>query len=212
MKTFPSVFAGIFATFTLGWAGVVMIPQFQMGAMQPQVDPDTGDVSPWNIGGISDQGRRVYASEGCFYCHSQQIRSSFDGTDMERGWGTRRTVARDYIYDDPCFLGTMRNGPDLANIGQRSKVADWHYRHLYNPRSVTPESNMPSFRFLFETRKISGQRSADALELGGSDAAKPGFEIVPTAEAKALVGYLLSLDHGYPLKEAPLPPETKKAK
>jgi len=212
LKTFPAVFAGIFATFAIGWAGAVMIPQFQVGSLEPQVDEDLGDVYPVNIGGIADQGRQVYKSEGCFYCHSQQVRGQYDGTDIERGWGARRTVARDYIYDTTTFLGSMRNGPDLANIGERSKVADWHYRHLYDPRSVTPGSIMPPFRFLFIKRKIQGQRSVDAVNLQGPDAPEPGYEIVPNADAKALVGYLLSLDRSHALKEAPLPPEAKKAK
>ena len=212
MKTFPAVFAGIFATFAIGWAGAVMAPQFQVGGLQPQVDEDSGDIYPVNTGGITDQGRRVYASEGCFYCHTQQVRGKFDGTDIERGWGVRRTVARDYLYQSPVFLGSLRDGPDLANIGARAKIADWHYRHLYDPRSVTPGSTMPPYRFLFEERKLSGQRSASALNLTGADAPRPGYEIVPGPEATALVGYLLSLDGSHALKEAPLPPEVKKAK
>ncbi len=212
MKTFPAVFAGIFATFAIGWAGAVMVPQFQLGSLEPQVDEDTGDIYPVNIGGITDQGRQVYKSEGCFYCHSQQVRGKFDGSDIDRGWGVRRTVARDYIYDNPAFLGSMRNGPDLSDIGARMKLAQMHYRHLYDPRSVTPGSIMPPFRFLFIQRKITGQRSDDALDLPGADAPPPGYEIVPSQDAKALVGYLLSLDRGHALKEAPLPPEVKKAK
>jgi cytochrome c oxidase cbb3-type subunit 2 len=132
----------------------------------------------------------------------------FTSCDVERGWGTRQTVARDYIYDNPVQLGTTRNGPDLANIGERQKSAQWHYQHLYNPRSLTPESIMPSFRFLFEKRKISGQKSEDALNLIGDDAVEEGYEVVPTQDAKALVGYLLSLDHSHPLKEVK---ETKAA-
>jgi len=203
LKTFPAIFTGIFATFALGWAGAVMIPQFQLGGLQPQVDEEMGDIYPINVGGVTDQGRRVYASEGCFYCHSQQVRGKFDGSDIERGWGGRRTVARDYIYDDPIFLGSMRKGPDLANAGARTTKPESFYRELYDPRGAVPGSTMPSYRYLFTKRKISGQRSVDALDLAGPDAPEPGYEIVPTGEAKALVGYLLSLDRNHALKEVP---------
>jgi cytochrome c oxidase cbb3-type subunit 2 len=109
-------------------------------------------------------------------------------------------VARDYIYGAPVQLGTMRNGPDLTNIGVRQANAEWHYLHLYNPRTVTPGSIMPPFRFLFEKRKIIGQRSAEAVELTGDDAPPVGYEVVPTREAQSLVAYLLSLDSEHPLQ------------
>ncbi len=63
---------------------------------------------------------------------------------------------------------------------------------------------MPAFRDLFIVRKIQGQRSDEALDLTGADAPKAGYEVVPTAEAKNLVAYLLALRHDYPLPEAPV--------
>ena len=79
--------------------------------------------------------------------------------------------------------------------------AAWHHRHLYDPRSVTWHSNMPSFKFLYEKRRITGQPAANALKLGGPAAAPDGWEIVPTYDAEALVAYLMSLDHSHALKE-----------
>ena len=205
MKRFPLFFAGIFSTFAVAWLGVIAIPQAQLGGLQPQVDEENSDVYPVNGQGTAAQGRQVYVANGCVNCHSQQVRGG--GTsDIARGWGARRTVARDYIYGGPVQLGSMRNGPDLTNIGSRQSNAEWHYLHLYNPRTVTPGSIMPPFRFLFETRKIIGERSADALELTGGDAPPSGYEVVPTREAKSLVAYLLSLDSTHPL------PEVKTAK
>ena len=103
----------------------------------------------------------------------------------------------------------MRNGPDLANIGSRKDPKDpqkytaaWHFRHLYNPVDTSPDSIMPSYRFLFEKRKIVGQPDADALPLTGDEAPPAGYQIVPTAQAKALVAYLTLLDHSHPLQEA----------
>ena len=201
MKSSTTLFAGIFATFALGWLGLVAVPEGQIGHLQPQVDEDSGDVYPVDISGVVEQGRRVFASNGCFYCHSQEVRGPMMGADESRGWGARRTVARDYLYDTPVLLGSMRNGPDLTNIGARQRSAEWHYKHLYNPRSVTPASIMPPFRFLFEKKKITGARSENALVLADADAPPEGYEIVPTSEAKALVGYLLMLDRSHPLKE-----------
>jgi len=201
VKRLPLFFTGVFATFALAWLGVVAVPQAQLRNLQPQIDEDnTTDVYPVNVGGVADQGRRVFVANGCVSCHSQQLRGA--GTvDAERGWGNRRTVPLDYIYGQPVELGLMRNGPDLTNIGVRQPNAEWHYLHLYNPRAVTPGSIMPPFRFLFEKRKISGARSADALYLSGVDALPDGYEMVPTPDAKALVGYLLSRDKSHPLKE-----------
>ena len=60
---------------------------------------------------------------------------------------------------------------------------------------------MPAYRFLYEKHQVAGERSADALELSGREAPPPGWEIVPTYEAKCLVAYLMSLDQSHPLKE-----------
>src|SRR5205807_1835437 len=80
----------------------------------------------------------------------------------------------------------------------------WHYLHLYSPRSVNPDnrdSTMPAFRFLFETQRMEGERSADALPLKDREASPAGYEVVPTYDAKCLVAYLMSLDQSHPLKE-----------
>ena len=87
----------------------------------------------------------------------------------------------------------------------------WHHRHLYSPRSLNGDSNMPAYKFLYEKQQVGGERSADALQLTGSEAPPPGWEIVPSYDAKCLVAYLMSLDQSHPLKEvksatAPAPP------
>jgi cytochrome c oxidase cbb3-type subunit 2 len=113
-------------------------------------------------------------------------------------------VARDYLRDSTAFLGSRRLGQDLSNVGVRLPDAKWHYIHLYHPSAVCAGSLMPAFRDLFIVRKIQGQRSDEALDLTGADAPKAGYEVVPTAEAKNLVAYLLALRHDYPLPEAPV--------
>ena len=133
-----------------------------------------------------------------------EVRVVPQGPDIARGWGVRRTVAQDYLYDDPVQPGSRRVGPDLANVGARLPDAHWQLRHLYAPQSDVPGSTMPPYRFLFETRKVGREASADALQLPARLAPPPGYEIVPKAEARALVAYLLSLRADEPLFEAPL--------
>src|SRR5260370_39967735 len=66
------------------------------------------------------RGAHVSAGNGCVYCHSQQVRPEYAGADIERKWGNRRSAPRDYIFEQPVFLGKMRMGQDIANIGARA--------------------------------------------------------------------------------------------
>lgn len=63
---------------------------------------------------------------------------------------------------------------------------------------------MPAFKFLYEKRRVSGERSAEALKLTGADDPGEDWEIVPTYDAKCLVAYLMSLDQSHELQEAKL--------
>jgi cbb3-type cytochrome oxidase cytochrome c subunit len=128
------------------------------------------------------------------------------GADIERGWGMRRTVAQDFISDATVMPGSLRVGPDLANVGARRPDLNWQLMHLYNPAAVTQNSPMPSYPFLFERKKIGKQPSSDALQLKGKFAPPPGYEIVPKPEGRALAAYLVSLRSDTPLYEAPLTP------
>jgi cytochrome c oxidase cbb3-type subunit 2 len=126
------------------------------------------------------------------------------GPDIARGWGNRRTVAEDFLYDYPVMLGAQRIGPDLANVGLRLPDAKWHLLHLYAPRLEVKNSDMPPYRFLFEKRRIERAASPDALVLPAGLAPEPGYEIVPKRDAIALAGYLTSLGASAPLFVAPL--------
>jgi cytochrome c oxidase cbb3-type subunit 2 len=122
------------------------------------------------------------------------------GPDIERGWGKRLSVARDYIYATPILLGTTRLGPDLANVGLRHPDAAWQFLHLYDPKLEVPDSIMPRYPFLFQRQpKIPGRPAPDALPIPGDE------EIIPTRAAKALVAYLTTLKAEAPLFEAPGP-------
>jgi cbb3-type cytochrome oxidase cytochrome c subunit len=130
------------------------------------------------------------------------------GTDIRQfGWGVRRSVAADYLDDAPVQPGSLRAGPDLSNIGLRRPDLNWQLAHLYNPPALTKNSAMPPFRYLFELRKkIDGAASPEALLFPPASAPPAGYEVVPTAEAKQLAAYLLSLKADAPLYEAPFTP------
>jgi len=385
MKGLAPLFLGIFGTFAFSWVGLTMIPNWQIGHLDPQMEEDGTDVYPQPQSGMVERGARVYAANGCIYCHSQQVRADYASDDIERKWGDRRSAPRDYIFERPTFLGKMRMGQDLSNIGARAPAeqenvppagavspaaspapqggaaaaplppnaapsgakptapakagspplggpapkattspppagsppaaagspaapsaspapsasaapspraspaspspsavakaspaaspsppagspatspgaspsspppkapagpapkaplaspspsaianaspggttsglpgtpaagarpvqttgeppmysAAWQHVHLYSPRSINVDSNMPAYRFLYQMRRISDAPSADALKLTGSQAPAEGWEIVPTYDAKCLVAYLMSLNQSHPLK------------
>ncbi|RUV73241.1 MAG: cytochrome-c oxidase, cbb3-type subunit II [Mesorhizobium sp.] len=91
-------------------------------------------------------GRDIYIREGCYVCHSQMIRPFRD--EVER-YG-HYSLAAESMYDHPFQWGSKRTGPDLARVGDRYSN-EWHVRHLEEPRSVVPESIMPSYAFLRHT-------------------------------------------------------------
>jgi cytochrome c oxidase cbb3-type subunit II len=91
-------------------------------------------------------GRNIYVREGCYLCHSQMIRPFRD--EVER-YG-HYSLAAESMYDHPFQWGSKRTGPDLARVGDRYSNA-WHVEHLSDPRSVVPESVMPSYAFLATT-------------------------------------------------------------
>ncbi|HSU55672.1 MAG TPA: cbb3-type cytochrome c oxidase subunit II [Candidatus Dormibacteraeota bacterium] len=125
------------------------------------------------------------------------------GPDISRGWGRRRTVAEDFLYDYPYMPGSQRVGPDLADVGARLPDVSWQLRHLYAPTVDVKGSPMPPYRYLFAKQKSEHGGSPEALTNLGDHAPPTGYEIVPRAEAKALVAYLLSLRANEALFDAP---------
>lgn len=209
MNKLSSLIAGIFAAFFLAWLGVVAYSYVKLGHYEPVTDDDSGEINPPPLSGLAAAGQRVYVVNGCVTCHTQQVRPASLSSDLEKKLGPRPTVARDFLRYSPATLGSLRIGPDLANAGLLKTAegepidANWLHRHLFEPTVVTPGSNMPSYRYLYITRKISGQPSNNAVQgLTGPHAPKPGYEVVPTQDAKTLAAYLLSLKRNYPLPEA----------
>lgn len=141
------------------------------------------------------EGRDIYIREGCHVCHTQMIRPL--RAEVER-YG-HYSVAGESVYDHPFLWGSKRTGPDLARVGQRYSDA-WQKAHLYNPRNVVPESNMPAFPWLFDNvidgsetaAKMSALRSVGVpytdADIAGAEEAVKG-----TTEIDALVAYLQQL-------------------
>ncbi len=126
------------------------------------------------------------------------------GPDLARGWGSRRTVAEDFLFEAPVMPGSQRVGPDLANMGTRQPNVNLHLLHLYAPQLQMKGSTMPPYRFLFERRKIGLEPSPEALVLPAEVAPPAGYEVVPKPPARALAAYLASLRADAPLFNAPL--------
>ncbi len=145
------------------------------------------------------------------------------GPDVERGWGARRSVARDFLNDSPVLLGSVRVGPDLASIGTRAPekfAAPWQtattnvaaevehrlFVHLYNPRLLAPASTCPSATYLFDKQKPDVRFAGEPLALPGQTA-----PVFPKHNARALVAYLLTQRTDVSLPEAPTPAVAKPA-
>ncbi|WP_075185804.1 cytochrome-c oxidase, cbb3-type subunit II [Teredinibacter haidensis] len=141
------------------------------------------------------EGRDIYIREGCHVCHTQMVRPL--RAEVER-YG-HYSVAGESVYEHPFLWGSKRTGPDLARVGKRYSDT-WHKAHLYNPRNVVPESNMPAFPWLFDNI-LDGKETATkmkALKLVGvpytdDDIAGAEAAVVGTTEVDALVVYLQQL-------------------
>ncbi|HLI11188.1 MAG TPA: c-type cytochrome [Alphaproteobacteria bacterium] len=174
---------GIFGGSTLIYAGLAVIMGVLPGIWLSHVPPGPG-VTP--LTPEEARGRDIYVAEGCFYCHTQQVRP----LPGDRMFG-RPSAPSDYAYQTPELLGSERNGPDLSNVGARQSSSVWQYIHLYEPRAVVPESIMPAFPWLFRVvdKAPAGEQP---VPLPPSFAPAHGV-VVPTEDGEALVAYLLSL-------------------
>jgi cytochrome c oxidase cbb3-type subunit 2 len=198
MKNAPLFVLGLFVALAISFGGIVLGSHAQLGGQTPYYDDAEGGAFPQRTAGLAARGQRVYADLGCASCHTQQVRRPGYGSDQARGWGERQSVARDYIHQFRPQLGVSRLGPDLTNFGGRKPVEENLYRFLHDGSATHPR-----FPFLFEERKVAGERSSRALPV----AAAAGFEVVPTERAQTLVSYLMSLSTSYDYPEArPLPP------
>ncbi len=134
MKGFVPLVLGIFGTFAFSWVGLILIPNLQIGHLEPQSDEEGTDIYPMPQSGMVERGRHIYAANGCVYCHSEQLRAEYAAADLDRErdaalqprpkWGQRRSAPRDYIFNRPVLLGKERMGPDLSNIGKAAPAEE----------------------------------------------------------------------------------------
>ncbi|MDR8390689.1 cbb3-type cytochrome c oxidase subunit II [Aliifodinibius sp. S!AR15-10] len=160
---------------------------------------------------LQQKGLNVFISEGCVYCHTQQVRP----IEMDENWGRpsapgdyARIGRQDVWRQTPAVLGSERTGPDLSNVGQRQPSAVWHYMHLYNPRSVVEESIMPSYPWLFSIEENPSE-DATVISMPGEYGPEEG-QVVATERAEALVAYMQSLDQ-VPMDAEPTAAQQAKA-
>ena len=174
----------------VSFGGIVeIIPLMSQKVVQEPIE----GLKPLNA--LQLEGRDVYIREGCYVCHSQMIRPL--RAEVER-YG-HYTVAGELVYDHPFQFGSKRTGPDLARVGGLYSD-EWHRAHLYDPRSVVPESNMPAFPWLFE-KEIDGSvtpKKMEALRVVGvpytdEQIAGASEQVDGRTEADALIAYLQQL-------------------
>ncbi len=168
---------------------VEIVPLF----FQKQTTQPLEGMKPWNA--LQLEGRDIYIREGCYVCHSQMIRPFRAETERYGHY----SVAGESVWEHPFLWGSKRTGPDLARVGGRYSD-QWHRDHLHNPRDVVPESNMPSFPWLFDnelTGELTGKKM-EALRTVGvpytdADIAGAKAAVEGKREIDALVAYLQGL-------------------
>jgi cytochrome c oxidase cbb3-type subunit 2 len=181
---------GVLIVLAISVGGIVeIVPLMFKGAV---VEPAEG-VEPYSP--IRLAGRDIYVREGCYGCHSQQIRPFRSETERYGHY----SVAGEFVYDRPFQWGSKRTGPDLARVGGRYSD-DWHELHLIDPRAVVPESNMPAYPWLAE-RVVDGQtlqKHMRALQRIGDPYTDEQIEaaaeeVAGRTEMEALIAYLQGL-------------------
>jgi cytochrome c oxidase cbb3-type subunit I/II len=144
-----------------GGLGGFFIMTFMVVAMPYMFTTKTPSVGPvaHELTAEQKNGEDIYKANGCFYCHNQFIRE-FDWAMGEN------SKPGDFYYSIPNFLGTERTGPALGAIGGK-RPTEWHMLHYTDPRSVSPSSIMPPFKFLPDDKMMS--LAEYVQNLGGKD-------------------------------------------
>jgi len=131
----------VLALLTVTIGGIVeIVPLFTIETTVEHVN----GVRPYSP--LELRGRDIYIREGCYLCHSQQIRTLRDEVARYGHY----SLAAESMYDHPFQWGSKRIGPDLARVGGKYSDA-WMYAHLEHPRRLVPESLMPNYAFLATT-------------------------------------------------------------
>jgi cytochrome c oxidase cbb3-type subunit 2 len=197
----------VFLTLAFAWLAFFVGAKNQYGDLEPTSQyleenksiPKGADLFPKSMPGVAQLGAKEYLSLGCVTCHTQQVRTIDSGFDVERGWGQRPSVPRDYILQKEVLLGHNRVGPDLANIGLRGYTREWLHKHLFNPQILAEGSICQPSPFLYD---VSNENSIGAINADNkADDNASTFFIKPSLRANRIVSYLESLKQDYELPE-----------
>ena len=150
------------------------------------------DLKPYTA--VQLAGRDIYQREGCYNCHSQMIRPFRAETERYGAY----SVAAEYVYDHPFQWGSKRTWPDLHRVGTRYSN-EWHRAHLINPRDVVPESNMPAFPWLADTKAKDTvgadiDKKMQVLRTFANARGLPTYSDEEIANAKESLGDMTELD------------------
>ena len=199
---------GWFFTFTILAISLGGLAEITPLFFQKETTQPVTNLRPYTA--LEMEGRDIYIREGCNTCHSQMIRPFRAETERYGHY----SVAGEHVWEHPFLWGSKRTGPDLARVGGRYSD-DWHRAHLLDPRSVVPESNMPSFKWL-EENILDGKLTAKKLETfniltrnhshkdeqgnaiplySADDIANAKSDVEGKTEMQALIAYLQSLGH-----------------
>ena len=151
---------------------------------------------------LQQEGRDIYMREGCNNCHSQMVRTL--ASDVERyGYGGTYSKSGEFVYDRPHLWGSRRTGPDLAHIGLKypDPKGAWHKKHLENPQSVVPASNMPSYAFLNKPLDTTySERKMKLLKFPYTQSDLD--DLKGKTDMDAIIAYLRKLGTDIPVKKA----------
>lgn len=212
LEGLPFVFAVLSLLAILVGSGIELLPALFSGSYITKMDA----IKPYTP--LELAGRDIYIREGCYVCHSQMVRPMVHEV-LRYG---KASEAAESVYDHPFQWGSKRTGPDLARVGGKYPNM-WHYRHMYDPREVTPGSIMPRYTWLFDqkidysslTKKLSVMKqlgvpyTEEEINNGVQLAQKQASEItanlveskvpaeVGDKEIVALIAYLQRLGRDY---------------
>lgn len=220
LEGLPMIFAVLSLIAILVGSAIEIVPSL----LAPKYITKISAIKPYTP--LELYGRDVYIKEGCYLCHSQQVRPM--AHEVVR-YG-KASEAAEFVYDHPFQWGSKRTGPDLARLGGKYSHM-WHYRHFYDPRAVTQGSIMPRYTWLFDAKidfsslqkkvqvmtrlgvPYSGDEIARAVELAKAQASQISAELVQNGvpqkieqmEVVALIAYMQRLGVDYAsLPEAPV--------
>ncbi len=162
----PFFFAvGVFVV--IAYAGIIeILPNFAERAR-----PVKG-LKPYTV--LELAGKEVYKKDNCIACHSQLIRPFKSETDRYGQY----SLSGEYAYDRPFLWGSKRTGPDLHRVGNY-RTPDWHANHMWDPKSVVPESIMPAYKHQFTNLADLETAYAEAVTVKKVFNTPYGKEIAP---------------------------------